>query len=170
MEYKANIRVIPEHIIYFKEYFVKDMNDFFEKMKEHNFLQKLSDKVLRENPGIQLTNPEYNVILYLDGMFKEKNVRIEFCDAVTGFGKATQEYGFRKVSAFTALNVLHKGSFKKLSEAYLFAYQWMKEHGYKKVGCPRNSAIDGFWNRESESDYLTEIQIPIKREVFYNEQ
>lgn len=163
MEYKANIRVIPEHIIYFKEYFVKDLNNFFASTKEHNFLQELSDKVMFENPEIQLTDPDYNVVLFIDGEYEEANVRIEFCDAVTGFGKNTKEYSFRIVPAFIALNVLHKGPYEKIRHAYDFANQWMKENGYRQAGCPRSSAIDGFWNRNSEEDYLTEIQIPIDK-------
>jgi Transcriptional regulator, effector-binding domain/component len=163
MEYKAEIRKIPEHIIYFSEYFVEDMNDFFHALAEKNFLQELSDKVMLENQEIQLTDPDYNVILYMNGEYRERNVQIEFCDAVTDFGKDTKEYRFRTVPAFTALNVLHKGPYKKLSEAYAFADQWMAENGYRKAGNPRNSTIDGCWNRDSEDDYLTEIQIPVEK-------
>ena len=163
MEYKTEIREIPEHIVYFKEYFVEDLNVFFENLAKKNFLQELSDKVMEKNSEINLTDPDYNVILFLNGEYKEKDVHIEFCDAVTGFGKNTNEYKFRVVPAFTALNVLHKGPYRKLSEAYAFAYQWMEVNGYQKAGCPRNSAIDGFWNKDSEEDYLTEIQIPVEK-------
>jgi effector-binding domain-containing protein len=138
------------------------MNDFFDKMEESNFLQELSDEVMRNNPELNLAEPEYNVILYADGEYKENDVRIEFCDAVTDFGRDGQDYRFRKVPGFTALNILHKGPYHRLPEAYDYADQWMKKNGYEKVGCPRNSAIDGFWNREREEDYLTEIQIPVK--------
>ncbi|MEL7657669.1 MAG: GyrI-like domain-containing protein [Bacillota bacterium] len=163
MEYKAEIGQIPQHTVYFKEYFINDMNDFFNILAERNFLQELSDKVMLENPEIQLTTPDYNVLLFVGGEYRERNVSIEFCDAVTASGKDTDEYKFRVVPAFTALKVLHKGPYKKLSEAYSFAYKWMEEYGYKKAGCPRNSAIDGFWNRDCEEDYLTEIQIPVNK-------
>ena len=139
------------------------MNKFFDTLAERNILQELSDKVMLENPKISLTDPDYNVILYIDGEYKENDVQIEFCDAVTVSGKDTDEYKFRTVPAFTALNVLHKGPYNKLSEAYDYAYQWMEENGYRKAGCPRNSAIDGFWNKDCEEDYQTEIQIPINK-------
>jgi effector-binding domain-containing protein len=171
MEYKAVIRKIPEHAIYFKEYFVQDMSVFYDSLAERNFLQELSDKVMEENPDIRLTDPDYNVILYPDGQYKEKNVRIEFCDAVTACGKDTREYQFRVIPEFTAVNVLHKGPYEKLLEAYSFAYKWMDENGYQKAGSPRNSTIDGCWNRGSEEDYLTEVQIPIERvNPFSNEK
>ena len=172
MQYTAEIREIPEHIVYFKEYFVEDLTTFFDSMSKDNFLQDLSDRVLLENPEIELTNPytqseasDYNVLLFADGEYKEKNVRIEFCDAVTAFGKDTDEYKFRAERAFTSLNIPHKGPYSKLAEAYDFAYRWMEQNGYQKSGCPRNSAIDGFWNREREEDYLTEIQIPVKKVI-----
>jgi effector-binding domain-containing protein len=163
IEYKAEIREIPEHIIYFKRFFIEDMDLFYKSLSKRNFLQELSDKVMAENRNIELTDPDYNVLLFVDGEYKERDVTVEFCDAVTALGKKTNEYGFRVVPAFTALNVLHKGPNKRLSEAYRFAYQWMQDNGYVKVGCPRNSAIDGFWNKDSEEDYLTEIQIPVEK-------
>jgi|GEM_PF-6997622 len=160
MEYIAFISKIPEHIVYFKEYFVQDINDFFDCMEKRNFLQDLSDKVMSENPEIKLTDS--NVILFKDGEYKEKDVRIEFCNRITACGKDTAEYKFKTVPAFTALNVLHKGPYKKISEAYDYAYKWMEENGYQQDGCPRNRVIDGFWNRGCEEDYITEIQIPVK--------
>ena len=163
MDYRAEIREIPAHVIYYKEYFVENLNDFLKAIEGRNILQELSDKVMLENPEIQLTDPDYNVILYADGEFQERNIRIEFCDAVTAMGRDTEEYHFREVPAFTALNVMHKGSNKKLAAAYAFAFQWMRDNGYRKAGSPRNSTIDGFWNRDNEEDYLTEIQIPVEK-------
>lgn len=163
MEYQAQIREIPEHTIYFKEYFVSDMAEFFQGLAKQNFLQDLSDRVLLENPAIRLTDPEYNVILYPDGEYKETDVRIEFCDAVTGAGGATSEYGFRTVPRMTVLSVAHRGPYHRLSEAYDFAVRWMEENGYRKAGCPRSSAVDGFWNKKEEEDYLTEMQIPVEK-------
>lgn len=165
MAYRAAVKEIPEHIIYFKEYVIEDMEQFYFNLEREKFLQELSDLVLRENPQISLTDPDYNVLLYVDGEFKEKSLRVEFCDAVTGYGKDNDVYKFRKVPSFLAVKVLHKGPYKRLSEAYSYAYQWMAEHGYEQNGNPRNSAIDGFWNREAEADYLTEIQIPVKKVV-----
>ena len=35
--------------------------------------------------------------------------------------------------------------------------------GYEIVGAIRESYIDGVWNKEDESEWLTEIQVPIKK-------
>ena len=39
----------------------------------------------------------------------------------------------------------------------------MEENGYEIVGAIRESYIDGVWNKEDESEWLTEIQVPIKK-------
>lgn len=168
MKYKAEIRQVPEYLVYCREYYVSDLYEFFREMENSNFLQDLSDRVLKENPGIRLTEPDYNVLVFLDGEFSDNNVRLEFCDAVTGLGVANAEYGFKTVREFTALNILHKGPYRDLNRAYAFADRWMKKNGYRKAGCPRNSAIDGFWNKDREEDYLTEIQIPVEKMMLHN--
>ena len=160
--YKAKIKKIPEHIVYYKDFFAASITEFLNLSTENNFLQDLSDRVMAENPEIQLTEPDYNVLVYLDGEFTEKNIHYRFCDAVTGFGSAGDDYQFAKVEPFTAVAVLHKGPYRKLGEAYAFARTWIKTHGYEQDGPPRDSAIDGCWNRQSEGEYLTEIQIPVK--------
>ena len=163
MKYEAILKDIPEHIIYYKEYSICDYNYFFDVPKGINLLQKLSDKVMEENPEINLTDPDYNYILYLDGKYQAKDIHVAFCDAVTGFGKDTEEYKFRRVERILAVSVEHRGPYHKLGEAYAFAYKWIKENGYKAVGCPRDSTIDGCWNRADEEDYITEIQIPVEK-------
>ncbi len=57
---------------------------------------------------------------------------------------------------------MHKGPYKKLPEAYAFALNWIEDNGYTIIGNPRESYIDGIWNKESDEDWLTEVQMPIK--------
>ncbi len=41
--------------------------------------------------------------------------------------------------------------------------KWVEQNGYTPSGLPRESYIDGIWNKESEADWLTELQIPITK-------
>lgn len=41
------------------------------------------------------------------------------------------------------------------------AFKWIEENGYTGADNPRESYIDGVWNKENENEWLTEIQIPI---------
>lgn len=160
-DYKAVIKELPEYIVYYKDYYADSVANFLNISRDNNFLQDLSDKVIRENPDIDLTEPDYNVLIYLDGHFREHDIHYRFCDAVTGYGKVCEDYKFGKLQSCTALTVKHKGPYHKLGEAYDFADRWIIANGYKQAGLPRDSAIDGCWNKENEDDYLTEIQIPV---------
>ena len=57
----------------------------------------------------------------------------------------------------------HVGPYDRLGEAYAAIMKWMTENGMELVDRPRECYIDGCWNRESEDEYLTEIQFPIGR-------
>nr|WP_294952474.1 hypothetical protein [uncultured Eubacterium sp.] len=41
--------------------------------------------------------------------------------------------------------------------------KYVEENGYTVADNPRECYIDGCWNKDNENDYLTEIQIPIKK-------
>ncbi len=62
-----------------------------------------------------------------------------------------------------AVCILHKGPYDRFREAYTFVYQWIKDNGYEAIDNPRESYIDGIWNKNDQKDWLTEIQVPIKK-------
>jgi len=59
--------------------------------------------------------------------------------------------------------VMHKGAYSELPKAYAYACKWIEENGYTIADLPRENYIDGIWNKESEAEWLTEIQVPIAR-------
>lgn len=58
---------------------------------------------------------------------------------------------------------MNKGPYKDLSKAYDFAFKWVEENKYTLVDSPSENCIDGIWNRESEKDWLKELQLPIEK-------
>ncbi|WP_366783532.1 GyrI-like domain-containing protein [uncultured Eubacterium sp.] len=50
-----------------------------------------------------------------------------------------------------------------LRDAYNAVLKYVEENGYTVADNPRECYIDGCWNKDNENDYLTEIQIPIKK-------
>lgn len=40
-------------------------------------------------------------------------------------------------------------------------YKWIEENNYIPCDNPRESYIDGIWNKEDPEEWLTEIQVPI---------
>ena len=62
-----------------------------------------------------------------------------------------------------AVSIMHKGDYAGLPKAYAYAFKWIEENGYQVLDNPRESYIDGIWNKESKDEWLTELQIPVTK-------
>ena len=94
--------------------------------------------------------------------YKDEDILVEICESVTG---AKQEIGglyFRTLPETQAACIYHKGSYGTLSESYESVLKYIEENGCEIAGAIRESYIDGIWNQEDESGWLTEIQIPVR--------
>ncbi len=110
--------------------------------------------------------PEYCFNIYHDGEYKEKDIDVEMCEAVTQMKEDTGIIKFKKINRVpSAVCVLHKGPYESLREAYAFVFNWIKDNNYEVVEHPRESYIDGIWNKESEEEWLTELQVPVKLKI-----
>lgn len=157
MKYVAVIKEIPEVIIYQKKLEVPDYNGMFQA------IPAVGKEVMELNPGLACAVPEYCFNVYLDGEYREKDIRFELCEAVTDFGVEGNGITFTKLPVTTVAAVMHKGAYEGLGEAYAYLYDWIEENGYKAMDNPRESFIDGIWNKESEEDWLTEVQVPVEK-------
>jgi len=59
--------------------------------------------------------------------------------------------------------IFHKGDYYSFSESYRKVLKFIDENGYEICGNIRESHIDGVWNKESPKDWLSEVQIPIRK-------
>jgi effector-binding domain-containing protein len=50
-----------------------------------------------------------------------------------------------------------------LGRAYAALLKWMDNNGYEPADNPRESYIDGIWNKETPEEWLTEVQFPMKK-------
>ncbi|WP_042349722.1 MerR family transcriptional regulator [Bacillus massiliigorillae] len=106
--------------------------------------------------------PEYCFNVYHDGEYRETNIDVEICEAVTEMKPNTDILTFKTIPAVpTALCILHKGAYDTLGETYSFAFKWAEENNYEVCDHPRESYIDGIWNKDNVDEWLTELQIPI---------
>ena len=157
MDYQALIKETPECIVYCKKMKIKDYDSYFK------IIPMIGREVTELNPGLKLFSPEYCFIEYLDGEYKEKNFNIEFCEAVTQIGKETDEIKFKELPGIFVVSTLHKGGYESLGKGYSFLFSWLENNNYSCIGNPREAFIDGIWNKEKKEDWLTEIQIPVKK-------
>lgn len=157
MNYQATIKELPRCIVYSKKVKVNGYNDYFKLIPE------IGQECLKANPKLKCATPEYCFISYPDGEYKESNFNIEFCEAVEKIGNDIGDIKFKEIDSVMAVSVMHKGSYKDLSKAYAFAFKWIEQNGYIASDSPRESYIDGIWNKDDENEWLTELQIPIKQ-------
>ena len=157
MSYQASIKELPACIIYSKRMVVPEYDSYFE------LIPALGQKVMNKYPDLKCGVPEYCFIVYHDGEYREKEIDIEFCEAVDQLKEDFEDIKFKKIPAVKAVSVLHKGDYLGLSQAYVYAFKWVEENGYRILDNPRENYIDGIWNKENKEDWLTELQIPITK-------
>lgn len=117
-----------------------------------------------ERLGCICAEPEYCFSIYHDGEYREEDIDVEICEAVVEKRKDSEMVSFKAIEAVeTAACILHKGPYEGFPQAYAAILRFVEENGYELCGYPRESYIDGAWNKDSADDWLSEIQFPIRK-------
>lgn len=157
MDYQATIKELPSCAVFSKVMTVPDYSAYFE------VIPALGRAVKAANPDLKCATPEYCFIEYLDGEYKEHDITMKYSEAVEFVGVETDGIVFEEVPAATVVSVMHRGSYADLPSAYAFAMEWVEQNGYRVAGLFRESYIEGVWSGAPESDWLTEIQVPVEK-------
>ncbi|MGN1013479.1 MAG: MerR family transcriptional regulator [Clostridia bacterium] len=148
---------LPGCIVYYKEGVIKDYSEIV------NFILSSGDECLAENPNIKCVTPDYCFVNYLDGEFKEKNIKIRYAQAVTEMGKENKTIKFMELKPVNAVCIYHKGAYENLGKSYSIIMKYIEENNYEIIDFPRECYIDGMWNKDNVEEWLTEIQVPVKK-------
>lgn len=149
------LKEIPEVIVASKRTILSSHKDLFHFMP-------LMGKAMAEL-GCICAMPEYCFSLYHDGEYKEREIDVEICEAVTKQLPDGKGLFFKRMPKLEkAACLFHKGRYENLPKAYYALTSWMENNGYEPDGLPRESYIDGVWNKEDENEWLTEIQFPVR--------
>ena len=157
MNYQATIKEIPSCTVYSKIMTVPNYDAYFE------LIPAIGQKLVEKYPDLKCATPAYCFIAYLDEEYKEEDINVEFCEAVTEAREDFDDIVFKEIPAVTVVSVMHKGPYSELRDAYAYAFDWVEKNGYQIADSPRENYIDGIWNKEDEADWLTELQIPINK-------
>lgn len=157
MKNEIFIKEIPSYVIYYCDGIISD----FSKIPE--FVLQAGEECAKFNPNLKCITPDYCYISYLDGEYKEKDIKIRYGQAVEKVGKETDRIKFKMMDAITAVCIYHKGAYDNLRDSYNIILKFIEDNGYEVIDNPRECYIDGCWNKDNEDDYLTEIQFPIKK-------
>lgn len=107
--------------------------------------------------------PEYCFTHYLEAGYKDEQILVETCQAVTERKEDTSLVKFKEFPEIQAACIYHKGSYNDFPRTYAAILKYIEENEYEISGNIREKYIDGVWNKETEEDWLSEIQIPVRR-------
>ena len=149
------IKEIPEVIVCTMERRIKSYDALFELMPQMGAQMEMLN--------CQCAQPAYCFTHYLEAGYKEEDILVEICEAVTEKKPDSGDIAFKVFPKVPkAACIFHKGSYNTLHQSYAMLLQYIEENGYEICGNIRESYIDGVWNKETEDEWLTEIQIPVK--------
>ena len=157
--YTACVKEVPRRVVFCCQGYVASVACI------HDFIKASVGELAKTNPDVRPSEPDYCCVIYPDDGYRESNIFIEYVQSVDRVGKNTDTLKFKEIEEITAVSVLHHGSYDTLKDAYLFAVNWAKDNGYTLSGEPRERYINGAWNREQVSEWLTELQLPVKKET-----
>ncbi|MDR1791141.1 MAG: MerR family transcriptional regulator [Propionibacteriaceae bacterium] len=157
MEYKVVVKEIPSCTVFSSRQKVADYTEML------SLIPAVGAKVAADNPQVSCCVPEYCCNVCHDTEYQDTNMDIEICQAVTTPGEPGDGYEFKTLPAVTVASVLHRGPYDGLGAAYAFAIDWVQTNGYQVAGDWREAFIDGIWNKDSEAEWLTELQLPITK-------
>ena len=157
MKNEIFIKEIPSYIIYYRDGIISD----FSKISE--FVLQSGSECAKVNPNLKCVTPNYCYISYLDGEYKEKDIKIRYAEAVEKFGNETNQVKFMKADAITAVCIYHKGAYENLRDSYNTILKYIEDNNYEIIDNVRECYIDGCWNKDNVDDYLTEIQFPVNK-------
>ena len=149
------IKTIPETTVAFMQTRLKTYDCLFDAMPKMG--------ALMEKAGCGCALPEYCFTNYLEPGYKDGDILVEICESVVEAKKETGDLHFRTLPEIQAACIFHKGSYNLFSESYETVLRYIEENGYAIAGEIRESYIDGVWNKDDERDWLSEIQIPIRK-------
>lgn len=152
-------KVVPSYYVYYKEGVIKDYSE------ASNFILGSGSECMSLNPDIKCVEPDYCYVNYLDGEYKEKDIKIRYAQAVVKNDKPFNENDsirFMGIPEVKCICIYHKGSYDKLGSSYAKIMKYIEDNKLEVIDYPRECYIDGVWNKDNEEDWLTEIQVPIK--------
>ena len=155
--YQPILRTLPARTVYYKEGVIRNYSELGE------FIPRAEEEFRAANPSLPLDAPGYCFVSYLDGEYREENIRVRYASAVAAPGVETESIRFARLEPVEAVCIYHRGPYDDLGQAYAFAVNWAQQSGYELTELPRECYIDGIWNKADPAEWLTEIELPVRK-------
>ena len=151
------IKTIPAATVAFMRIRLESYDGLFDRMPEMG--------ALMEKAGCECALPEYCFTAYPEAGYKDADILVDICESVVAAKKETGDLRFKTLPEIQAACVFHKGSYRTFAESYATVLRYIEENGYEIAGDIRESYIDGVWNKDDESQWLSEIQVPVRKKA-----
>ena len=154
MGYQVKIKSIPS-------YKVISVRGIIPTYADEGILWERLCQIAKEH---QINFGDVSFATYHDEGYKEKDVDVEVVLTVDKFGDDDEGYTFKETEAVDQMaTVLVPGEFTNIAPAFQYLGEWVEKNGYTMCGLARQSTLKGPWNESNPADFLTEIQIPVKK-------
>ncbi len=155
VNYNVVIKSIPEYQVFALR---RTVADYYAEGQLWKEMVDFADK-----NQISISNNTFTI--YHDTDYREKEIDIEICAPVARMGENRNGFVFRTTEPVPIMAcTMVYGSFENIAEAFYTYANWLEEHNqYTMSGPSRQIVHRGPWNEECADDYLTEIQIPLKK-------
>ncbi|MCL2857053.1 MAG: MerR family transcriptional regulator [Oscillospiraceae bacterium] len=102
--------------------------------------------------------------IYHDEDYKETDVDVETVLRVNELGESQGSFIFKVLPAIPqAATVQFSGPYEEYVPAIEKLAGWLETNGYVMDGMVRGLAINTYYNTEHEEDFLTELQLPVRK-------
>lgn len=149
------IKTLPETTVAYMRVRLESYDGLFERMPEMG--------ALMEQAGCECALPEYCFTGYPESGYRDADILVDICEAVVEAREEARGLRFKTLPGVQAACVFHRGSYRTFAESYETVLRYIEENGYEIAGEIRESYIDGVWNRDDESQWLSEIQVPVRK-------
>jgi len=113
--------------------------------------------------GCICAKPEYAFTIDHNKEYNDTNIDLEYCEAVVEKREDSDLIQFKEVPEVKkAICTNHYGAYETFPQTFAQLYEYIEKNGYSIADHPRFCYIDGIWNKDSEEEWLTEIQVPVK--------
>ena len=80
------------------------------------------------------SKPEYCFLNYLEPGYKEDDILVELCEAVTEPKEEIGKLRYKHIPSIQAACIYHKGSYKTLAKSYEMVLKYVEDNNYEIVG------------------------------------
>lgn len=155
MGYDVNLKTLPER-------YVASVRQVIPTYADEGMLWQLLMSETR-TLNLQEGSPSYEMAVYYDGEFKDKDVDVEVQRAVVGKHQDTEHVRFKNVPAVEIASATFKGGYEQINQVNEAVAKWIYDNGYEFDGMAFNIYHVGPGVTQNPEEYVTEICYPVKR-------